>query len=131
MKYYTAFIFADSEIHCTHKYLGTLGAEELSDVEAVISRYFSRPSNRVFPVITFDKRAMFGPDGTIPVLLPSDMDEAVLLLKPVLRARLNRFKTDTFGGYKPHVTTTADKVEQFIVAYALCSGKKVLRTWPT
>lgn len=73
---------------------------------------------------------MFGAKRDIRVLLETRPlpKEAFF---PELRAELDHFRPDDFGGYIPHVSTAQHQiVELSAVSYVLMCGKQIYAEWP-
>jgi hypothetical protein len=62
------------------------------------------------------------------VLLPEDVEPELFL--PALRRRLSEYRPDDFEGYRPHVTTTEERVVLPLRYLALMSKGKVIYAWP-
>jgi hypothetical protein len=133
VKYYTAFIYADTEktgLHCTHKYLGELTEEQKAFVEAMVTGYFSvhDVSKEVQPVC-FCVEDWFGPKKDIRVLRPDSVDPDVWLLG--LRLKLGALKKDDYPIFNPHISVPLGivMIEKPFSHYALMSKGKVIRKW--
>lgn len=130
IKYYTAFIFhEDNPVHCTHKYLGQQSEDDLQGILDEIDEYFGS-AQREMPFIQFNVRKWFGKGKNTPVLAPSSDEDWYPKLHMGLREKLDRYRPDDYGSYKPHVTTGAKEVFEEFGYYALMSGTTVLKTWP-
>jgi 2'-5' RNA ligase len=115
-KYFTNFCFKGykaNEFHCTHVYFGELEESIVPDIIEKIKTYFSDQTLKQQEWI-FDKRAMFGAEGDIPVLiLTSKKIELYKDLKEMLK-----FANDEFE-FIPHVTTTLIKFKAEMNRYSL------------
>lgn len=128
MKYYTAFLTDNPDLHCTHKYFGTLSEEKRGAVETFLTEYFSHP-RRALPV-SFERTEWFGGYNAIRVLLPLDEASAVKALFPDLRARLDIFRKDDYGSYRPHISTPDyATIFAMFTGYALMSGSTIIKRW--
>jgi SPP1 gp7 family putative phage head morphogenesis protein len=128
MKVYTAFLFKGypnpDTLHCTHKYIGEVDSWMLSVISEIISNYFDKP--RVAPSIVFEQEAFFGEDNDVRVLIPKEYNKKDF--HPHLRSALECFRKDDFD-YRPHVTTTFDKVDFPIVSYDLIVDGKIQKSF--
>lgn len=129
MKVYTAFLFdgyPDSNVlHCTHKYIGDVDNETLSEIRGIIGNYFK--TSKLAPSIVFEQEAFFGEDSDVRVLIPKEFNKEDF--HPALRSALDSFRKDDFD-YSPHVTTTLDKVNFPISDYALLVDGETSVSWP-
>ncbi len=129
--YWTAFCLDGhnpNELHCTHKFLGGISADDAKAVSSLLDRHFSaKPLNGI--TIEFDRPALFGKDADVQVLLATENTKAELGAFAALRKQLNCFRVDDFPEYKPHVTTDKTHVVARVSAYVLMRGKKALKHW--
>ncbi len=132
MKYYTAFIYADTTpqnpIHCTHVYFGEIPDYVTARIVGILDTYFHTPTT--FPQVDFAKPEFFGKNKDIRVLLP-EVEELNIIFE-MLRSLLLCFigeDVDRFDRYRPHVTTEKDRVDAPFLGYALMSGSEVVRFW--
>lgn len=133
-KYYTAFLF-DPEmrdgLHCTHCYFGTLSGIDLARVteDIILFFRFSRHVSMEQPV--FDRRAHFGPNEDINVLVCSN-PEVFLEMTPLRLHFVTHGFLHTSEKYPftPHVTTEETTISKPVVRYALIRSGRVLFSWP-
>lgn len=122
-KYYTTFLFRGvtnpRTLHCTHKYLGELNAQDLNLVEYLLAEYFQIP--RRAPLWLFTIEDFFGPQKDIRVLkVPPFFTDPLASL----REKLSKIRKDDYP-YTPHVTTgTREFLDIKMDRYALVSNEE-------
>lgn len=129
-KYWTCFYyegFTPNQLHCTHKFFGDLSKNELESVIKIMDKHFNSTPFEKFKV-TFGKEEMFGPDKDVRVLIPVDNKNYNKFLIP-LRDKLNKYRTDDYDSYKPHVTTSMNKVDLPFKGYAFMYGEDFIRKY--
>ncbi len=129
--YWTCFAYdgvVPDDLHCTHKFMGEQTPEAVRDIVETLDRHFAANPFQPFTQ-RFDREEFFGPDKDVRVLRPAS-DKVPSTFLPGLRAQLDPFMVDRYGGgYKPHVSTDDDAVEQPFTRYCLCQGDKILKEW--
>jgi hypothetical protein len=108
-KYYTAFTLKfesdPNKIHCTHKYLDEQSESVIENIIEVTTQFFAYNGLERLPAATFEREEFFGPeDAKVRVLLHINQ-LIVARLYPGLKQYLDTFREDTYGSYRPHVTT--------------------------
>jgi 2'-5' RNA ligase len=129
-KFWTCFYYEGHHpdlLHCTHKYFGDLNKNEISVVTRILDNHFENNPFKSFKV-NFGKEEMFGQDKDVRVLVPTDNKNYDKFLIP-LRDKLNKFKTDDYDKYRPHVTTNINKVDLPFKGYALMYGGEFLKKY--
>lgn len=128
--FWTTFTFegtAPQDLHCTHKFFGTLDDNNAREMMETIEDYFKNNEFKKFYIV-FDQEEFFGDNNETRVLTPSDKSLDNFHLN--LRNNLEKFKKDNYPNYKPHVTTpTLDKVAIPITGYSLLFGSTVLKSY--
>ena len=128
--FWTTFTFestAPQDLHCTHKFFGTLEDRDVRSIMNTIENYFKLNPFKKFYVV-FDVEEFFGENNETRVLTPKSYEEKNFLLD--LRKDLDNFKADSYPTYRPHVTTpTLNKVAIPITGYSFLYGSTVLKKY--
>lgn len=134
--YWTCLSFVGhhpKDMHCTHKFLGSLQDETLSYVLITINHFIEDlRDNKQFDedyLLRFSRREFFGEDEDIPVLVPDKGSTEIFDKLSLLRSELDKFRDDDFGEYSPHVTTDEEYFSGRVGKYALMKGEKILAEW--
>lgn len=128
--YWTAFVINEQDpnkVHCTHKFLGELSDSDARKVHAILDAHFKAAPMRPYAV-EFDRGALFGKNGDVPVLLATENTKAEIFSFGDLRAKLDQFKDDDFE-YIPHVTTPEKYLVGKFTGYVLMQGKAAVAHW--
>lgn len=133
MKYYTAFVYKNhdpKELHCTHKYLGALDADQATLVISMVDGWFKRTLLNSFPRVAFTEVDLFGPKKDIRVLKPKEGNGGLSVFDS-LRGALDLFRPDDFPKWNAHVSTTdLNSVHIPFFSYALLDNDgTVIREW--
>jgi len=111
------------DLHCTHKYFGDLEDEAVDKIKELLKQYFSKKPFKAFQV-TFNQEKMFGPENDTRVLIPTKYNKENFMLD--LKNKLDIYKDDKHGSYKPHVTTDKPLIEMPFKGYALLFGDDII-----
>jgi len=115
------------DLHCTHKYFGELEPHLVMRVIDLLDGWFAKRPYRTIQ-IPFDQEDWFGPGQVIRVLRCDPRFNQQLL--PDLKHVLDRFHEDTYGKYKPHITT--DRLNRINIPfdrYLFVVDGKIIRTY--
>lgn len=127
--FYTCFKFKEyqpAELHCTHKYLGKISDEQLSQVVAIIDSYFTKNTVDSFAP-TFNQEDWFGPNQDLRVLKADPSLHNYLL---DLKNQLDIFRVENHPVYNPHVTNTQFKTINLpFYSYVLVKNGMVYKEW--
>ena len=135
-EFWTAFCFQHepdpNKLHVTHKYFGALSMFESCVVQAAIIKHF-RTNGPYRPfTVQFSEREFFGPDNTIAVLKPADLESFTLPYVrfgyDTLRTRIDIYRQDDWK-YNPHVTTNQSLVHGVLDRYVLMHGNVTIGIW--
>ena len=118
--------FTPDELHCTHKFLGTLDAKALEEVIKVLEQYFDSKPFKTFNIV-FSEECFFGKDKDVRVLTPKEDVSSLMLLD--LKSKLDSFREDEFKPYKPHDTTDRASVDMPFKGYALTYDDAMVRVF--
>ncbi len=135
-KFYTGFFFQKSiktfhptDLHCTHKYLGELSADQIELVIDYCEGYLNSQPAIPFPRAVFDFPETFSnlstSGGSIRVLKSTSYNWAEWF--PSLRTALDRFRKDEFpfAHFTPHVSTPhLNRINEPFACYALVNSTR-------
>lgn len=128
--FWTTFSFhgtSPQDLHCTHKYMGQQDDESVKKIIKTLDNYFSKNPFKSFKV-NFCREEFFGENKNVRVLTPLSFNPKNFL--PDLKQKLDVFKPDNYGTYKPHVTTPTINSFSFpITEYVLLFGNTILRKY--
>jgi 2'-5' RNA ligase len=122
-QYCTMFAFDDhhDDLHCTHKFLGTLTPNEVKAIEVILKHYFTKNPFKSFKV-KFDEEKFFGENEDIRVVATSTSTDKFL---PDLRKTLDLFRDDDFD-YNPHITTDQELINKPLTRYLFACGDDII-----